>query len=96
MNVSNAAYNKPLTTIVPGLQREGYDPDRSIEDAWYAPEEKVSPRKYHKYAQASLKEKLYCVDEDEENGGDEEPVTPVEPEQPTEPETPEEPPQTEP
>ncbi len=63
MNVSNAAYYKPLTT--PGVQREGFSVD--AEDSWYAPVEKVTLRKYHKYAQASLIEKLYGGTEEEEN-----------------------------
>ena len=95
MNVSNTAYYKPLTTTTPSLQREGFDPSTEIEDPWYAPIEKVTPRKYHKYAQTSLKEKLYGPEEEED-----EPVEPVEPEpepqpqpepQPVEPENPEDP-----
>ena len=79
MNVSNAAYYKPLTTTNPGIQREGFSVD--AEDSWYAPVEKVTPRKYHKYAQASLIEKLYGISEEEEGnneGGDvkEDPVNP--------------------
>ena len=86
MNVSNTAYYKPLTTITPSIQREGFDPSTEIEDPWYAPIEKVTPRKYHKYAQASLKEKLYGAEEEDEPKEDDEPVGPVNPEPQPEPE----------
>ena len=65
MNVSNTAYYKPLTTTNPGVQREGFSVD--VEDSWYATVEKVTPRKYHKYAQASLIEKLYGKSEENED-----------------------------
>lgn len=95
MNVSNTAYYKPLTTVVPSIQREGFDPSTEIEDPWYAPIEKVTPRKYHKYAQASLKEKLYGSEEEEEpedeGEGKDDPADPQNPDQPVEPEQPEEP-----
>lgn len=97
MNVSNTAYYKPLTTVTPSIQREGFDPSTEIEDPWYAPIEKVTPRKYHKYAQASLKEKLYGPEEEEEPKDDDEgdvkddPVDPQNPDQPSEPDQPVEP-----
>ena len=89
MNVSNTAYYKPLTTITPSIQREGFDPSTEGEDPWYAPIEKVTPRKYHKYAQASLKDKLYGAEEEED-----EPV--VDPDKPEPEPQPEPQPQPEP
>ena len=101
MNVSNTAYFLPLTDQSIGIQREGIDPSREIEDPWYAPIEKVTPRKYHTYTRASINEKLYGVEDEEEskdNENTEQPVvdpvepkpeTPVEPE--PQPETPVEP-----
>ena len=96
MNVSNTAYFLPLTDQSIGIQREGIDPSREIEDPWYAPIEKVTPRKYHTYTRASINEKLYGVEGEEENENTEQPVVdPVEPKPETpiepQPETPVEP-----
>ena len=96
MNVSNTAYFLPLTDQSIGIQREGIDPSREIEDPWYAPIEKVTPRKYHTYTRASINEKLYGVESEEENENTEQPVVdPVEPKPETpiepQPETPVEP-----
>jgi len=100
MNVSNAAYHKPLTINTPSLQKEGYDPKTGEgDDFWYAPTEKVMPRVYHKYLKANDLEHIYGPAEDSEeekpNEQPDQPIVdpepepaPVEPEPEPEPENP--------
>jgi hypothetical protein len=98
MNVSNAAYHKPLTCYKPGLQKEGIDYDTTPaeenggKEPWYPATEKVMPRVYHKYLKATDLEYIYGPAEEEENPDEPvDPQNPENPDQPSEPENPDQP-----
>ena len=95
MNVSNAAYHKPLTVYNPGLQKEGIDAGKvGGEDGWYPATEKVMPRVYHKYLKEKDLENIYGPAE-EDNPDDPTPDPEPQPEPKPEP-TPDPEPQPEP